>query len=251
MTVWLVGVGPGDAELMTLKAARLLGNADAVVFDRLIGDDVLDHVSPSAERYDVGKSPGRPGPSQDQINDLLVALGSRLETVVRVKGGDPFIFGRGVEEAAACRSAGIAVDVVAGITSALAAPMAAGISVTERGMSSGVCIVTAHQGPGSEPIDWTALAATGLTLVVLMGAARAGEISDKLIESGMSPTTPAAVATNATRPEEHVWHGALCELGGTPFRSPSTLVIGPTARRHAEWSDRASKATPASFRAAR
>jgi len=234
MTVWIVGVGPGDAELMTLKAARLLGEADAVVFDRLIGGDVLDRVGPAAERYDVGKMPGRPGPSQDQINDLLVALGSRLDTVVRVKGGDPFIFGRGIEEVMACRAAGLVVDVVAGVSSALAAPMAAGVSVTERGISSGVCVVTAHQSVGADPVDWAALAATGLTLVVLMGAGRAGEISDLLIEGGMSPATPAAVATNATRTDEHVWRGSLRELGRTSLRPPSVLVIGPAARSPAD-----------------
>ncbi len=229
MTVHLVGVGPGDAELMTLKAARLLGSADAVVYDRLIGAEILDFVSPSAERYAVGKTPGRPSPTQDEINVLLVQLGTRLDTVVRVKGGDPFIFGRGIEEAAAVVAAGIDVDVVPGITSALAGPMAAGISVTERGLSSGVCIVTAHQDPNSEPIDWPALARCGLTLVVLMGAKRAGSIRDLLVGSGLSAETPTAVVTNATHPDQATWRGRLAELGTEPVPAPSVLVIGSVA----------------------
>ena len=170
MTVHLVGAGPGDPELLTLRAARLLASADAVVHDRLIGPEILSLVSPSAERYDVGKSPGRPGPSQEEINDLLVCIGRRLSTVIRLKGGDPFMFGRGIEEQRACLTAGIDVSVVPGISSATAAPSGAGISVTERGVSSGVCIVTAHQDPASSAIDWGALAASGLTITVLMGA---------------------------------------------------------------------------------
>lgn len=229
MTVWIVGVGPGDAELMTVKAARLLATADAVVHDRLIGDGVLDHASPLAERYDVGKVPGRPGPTQEDINRLLVELGSRCATVVRAKGGDPFVFGRGIEEVRACEAAGVAVEVVPGVTSALAAPLAAGISVTERGTSSGFCVVTAHQDPGSAALDWPAVVRTGLTIVVLMGARRAGEIRDRLLAGGLPPSTPAAVAVDATRPEQQVWRGELGDLGRSPVASPAVLVIGPAA----------------------
>ncbi|MFT7645929.1 MAG: uroporphyrin-III C-methyltransferase [Candidatus Poriferisodalaceae bacterium] len=229
MTVWLVGVGPGEAELMTVKAARLLGEADAVVYDRLIGDDVLSFVSPAAEQYDVGKTPGHPGPTQQDINDLLVSLGTRLSTVVRVKGGDPFVFGRGIEEARACRSVGLEVNVVPGITSALAGPMAAGISVTERRTSSGVCVVTAEQGQGSTPLDWSAIAATGLSVVVLMGARRAGEVRDRLLAGGLSAGTPAAAISRVSRPDEHVWRGPLGLLGRTPVAGPAVLVIGEVA----------------------
>lgn len=229
MTVHLIGAGPGDAELLTLKAARLLGSADAVVYDRLIGREILDLAGPLAERYDVGKTPGRPGPSQEQINALLVDLGRRLHTVVRVKGGDPFIFGRGIEEADAVTAAGLDVEVVPGITSALAGPMAAGISVTERGVSSGVCIVTAHQDPKSTPIDWRALAGSGLTLVVLMGARRAAQIREQLLQGGLAPTTPVAVVTNATRPEQQVSVGDLRLLGRRTIQAPAALIIGPVA----------------------
>lgn len=237
MTVYLVGVGPGDAELLTIKAARLLAQADAVVFDRLIGDDVLDYVSPRAERYDVGKTPGTPGPSQADINRILVELGRRLDTVVRVKGGDPFVFGRGIEEAAACEQAGVPVEVVPGVSSALAGPMSAGISVTERGQSSGVCIVTAEQDPHSMPIDWAALAHSGLTLVVLMGARKAADLRDLLVGAGRSTDTPTAVITNATRPDQWVWRGPLRDLGAEPVAAPSILVIGGVARSNdvADW----------------
>jgi uroporphyrin-III C-methyltransferase len=227
MTVHLVGVGPGDAELLTLRAARLLGRAEAVVHDRLIGDDILAFSSPVAERHDVGKLPGRPGPTQEGINELLVSLGRRLGCVVRVKGGDPFVFGRGAEEAEALHRAGIAFEVTPGVSSALAAPAAAGISLTRRGVSSGACLVTAHQDPGSEPIDWASLARSGLTLVVLMGARRAASIRDLLLDGGMSPATPAAVVTDATLPSQTTWTGPLHQLGAEPVRSPSVLVIGP------------------------
>jgi uroporphyrin-III C-methyltransferase len=231
MTVSIVGVGPGDAELMTLKAARLLREANAVVYDRLIGNDVLDYVSPLAERYGVGKTPGRPSPQQSEINDLLIGLGRRFDNVVRVKGGDPFVFGRGIEEVRACEMAGVAVSVVPGITSALAGPLMAGISVTERGVSSGFCVVTAHQDQGSDPLDWLAIVRTGLTIVVMMGARRAAHIRDRLLNAGLPPTTPTAIATNVTCPNEHSWHGSLNQLGTRPVRAPAVLVIGEAAGR--------------------
>lgn len=230
MTVWIVGVGPGDAELMTVKAARLLREADAVVFDRLIGDDVLAHVRPDAERHDVGKTPAGTGPSQSYINDLLVDLGRRFDTVVRVKGGDPFVFGRGIEEVRACETAGVATAVVPGVTSALAAPLAAGVSVTERGVSSGVCIVTAHQDAASAPLDWASIVRAGLTIVVLMGARRASAIRDSLMLHGLDPSTPSAVVTSATHDAERIWTGDLAALGREPVAAPSVLVIGEAAR---------------------
>lgn len=229
MTVHLVGVGPGSADLMTVRAARLLGRATAVVYDRLVGDDVLDFVSPTAERYPVGKTPGRPGPTQDDINELLIQLGRRHDSVVRVKGGDPFVFGRGIEEARAVMAAGLAVEVVPGVTSALAAPMTAGISVTGRGVSSGACIVTAHQDPDSTPIDWDAVARSGLTISVLMGARRAAEVRDQLLAGGLAPTTPVAVITDAHRAGQRSWSGTLERLGSHPVAAPSVLVIGDAA----------------------
>lgn len=230
MTVHLVGAGPGDIELLTMKAARLLATADAVVFDRLVGPEILTLIPQSAERYEVGKSPGEPGPTQEDINDLLVCVGRRLQTVVRLKGGDPFIFGRGIEEQRACIGAGVEVQVVPGISSSIAAPAAAGISVTERGVSSGMCIVTAHQDTSSDEIDWRSLATCGLTITVLMGARRARQVAEALMAGGRSPEEPVAVITNASRADESRWQGTLANLGVEPVSSPAVIIIGPVAR---------------------
>jgi uroporphyrin-III C-methyltransferase len=229
MTVHLVGAGPGDPELLTLRAARLLGEADAVVYDRLVDPRILDLVAPSAERYDVGKTPGRPSPTQEDISELLVVLGRRLEVVVRLKGGDPFVFGRGGEEADRCLAAGLLVSVVPGVSSAVAGPAAAGIAVTRRSFASGVCIVSAHQDPDSPPVDWSALARSGLTLVVLMGARRAAVVRDALLDGGLAADTPVAVITRATLPNQEEWHGTLAALGRQPVPSPSVVVIGLAA----------------------
>lgn len=231
MTVHLVGAGPGDVELLTLRAARLIGEADAVVHDRLVGAEILSLIPASAEVYDVGKTPGRPGSTQEDINDLLVCLGRRLGSVVRLKGGDPFVFGRGGEEQTACRDVGIDVTVVPGISSAIAAPASAGVSVTGRGVSSGVCIVSAHQDPASCEIDWAALAASGLTITVLMGARRARAVATALLSGGRPASEPVAVVTDASRPGEAQWFGTLGELGLEPVPSPSVIVIGPAAVR--------------------
>jgi uroporphyrin-III C-methyltransferase len=229
VTVHLVGAGPGDPDLLTLRAARLLQRAEAVVHDRLIDRRVLDLVPASAERYDVGKAPRRSSHRQDDISELLVQLGRRLEVVVRLKGGDPFVFGRGGEEAEHCIRAGVPVAVVPGVTSAVAGPAAAGIAVTRRGLASGVCVVSAHQDPHSPPVDWSALARSGLTVVVLMGAERAGRVRDALVAGGLDPLTPAAVVTRATLADQQQWFGVLAELGRQPVPSPSVLVIGPAA----------------------
>ena len=229
MTVHLVGAGPGDPDLLTLKAARLLARADAVVYDRLVDRRTLELVAPSAERYDVGKTPGRPSPSQDDISELLVALGRRLDVVVRLKGGDPFVFGRGGEEADRCIAAGIPVTVVPGVSSAVAGPAAAGIAVTRRGHGSGVCIVTAHQDPDSPPVDWSALARSGLNLVVLMGARRAAVVRDALLAGGLAAETAVSIVTRATLPTQQEWHGTLSQLGRRPVPSPSVVVVGPAA----------------------
>lgn len=231
MTVHLIGAGPGDPELLTLKAARLIGAADAIVFDRLVSEDVIGFAPPWAERYDVGKTPGQPSPSQTEINDLLVSLGRRLETVVRIKGGDPFVFGRGAEEAEDLLAAGVAVEVVPGISSSVAGPAAAGLSVTRRGVSSGFCVVTAHQDPGSNPIDWGSLATSGLTIVVLMGARRALLVRDQLISGGLAPRTPVAIITEATGAHESIGFLTLGDLGEDRVPHPSIIMIGEAAAR--------------------
>ena len=238
MTVHLVGAGPGDPDLLTVAAARLLAQADVVVHDRLIGPDVLALAPATAERIDVGKRPGNTTP-QELINALLVHLGSQGLEVVRLKGGDPYVFGRGAEEADALETAGIPYTVVPGITSAIAAPAAAGIPVTHREGSAAFTVVTGHRAvaPTSGPsagaataVAWEALAQVGGTIVVLMGVAERGTIADRLMAGGLAPDTPVAAVRHGTRPDQEVVRTTLAELGATPVRSPATIVIGAVAR---------------------
>ena len=230
MTVYLVGAGPGHPDLLTVKAARLLDTADVVVHDRLVDPRVLDLIAPWAEVIDVGKRPGGPADAQDRIHRVLVAAAGRADTVVRLKGGDPFVFGRGGEEAAALRRAGVAVEVVPGITSAIAGPAAAGIPVTMRGHASGFTVITGHQDPTADrPIDWEAAARLGTTLVVLMGASRVAHIADQLMAGGLAADTPVAAIESATTPHQRVKRTTLGELPGLPVLAPAVLVIGTVA----------------------
>jgi uroporphyrin-III C-methyltransferase len=230
VTVYLVGAGPGDPDLLTLRAASLLARADVIVHDRLIDHRLLASAAPWAELVDVGKTPGSPCHSQAEINRILVERGRTHDVVVRLKGGDPFVFGRGGEEAEVLVANGIAVEVVPGVSSSIAAPAAAGIPVTMRGIASGVTIVTAHQDPAQENgLDWDALARSGTTLVVLMGAARARQVSQRLIAGGMRPDMPVAVITSATNPDQLIDRTTLAELGEMPVCNPSTIVIGEVA----------------------
>jgi len=227
VTVYLVGAGPGDAELMTVRGARLLGAADVIVHDRLVERSVLDLVRRDAELIDVGKAPGRLT-SQSMINDLLVSLGRRFDLVVRLKGGDPFVFGRGGEEMAALREAGVECDVVPGVTSAFAGPLAAGIPVTHRGLSRGVTVVTGHV-EGHDDGYFRRLANPELSLVVLMGVAARSSIARQLIEGGLSSETPVAVIESAWTTRQAVTRSVLRELGALDVASPAIIVIGPCA----------------------
>lgn len=227
MSVYLVGAGPGDPELLTLRASRLLARADVVVHDRLVSEDVLALVNVSAVRYDVGKVPGL-AHSQQRINDLLVALAQDHDFVVRLKGGDPFVFGRGAEEAEVLIAHGIDVEVVPGVTSAFAAPLLAGIPVTHRGLSHGVTVVTGSSVADSH-VDFARLANADLTLVVLMGVERRRAIATELIEGGLAPTTPVAVLEWVSTPDERCVRCTLDELGATSVRAPAVLVIGAVA----------------------
>ena len=230
MTVHLVGAGPGDPDLLTMRAVSLLAQADVIVHDRLVDDRIFAFAAPWGELIDVGKTPGSRRNSQDEINAILVDRGRRFDTVVRLKGGDPFVFGRGGEEAEALRAAGIDVAVVPGISSAIAGPATAGIPVTMRGIASGVSIVTAHQDPSNERhLDWTALARAGTTLVILMGAARARSISERLIAGGLRSDTPVAIVTSATCPDQRVTRLTLTTLGIAPVDNPSVIVVGEVA----------------------
>jgi uroporphyrin-III C-methyltransferase len=229
MTVHLVGAGPGDPELLTLRAAALLRRCDVVVYDRLVSPEILNMVPRSAERIDVGK---RPGDSERQvtINEVLVDRGLRFDCVVRLKGGDPHVFGRAAEELIALRNAGVATEVVPGVSSALAAPAAVGIPLSTRLASSGFTVITAHQDPATDrAIDWDAAARLGTTLVILMGAARAASFRDRLIAGGMRADMPVAVITNATTPQMAEHRMVLSELGIVPVPNPSVIVIGAVA----------------------
>lgn len=230
MTVFLVGAGPGDPELLTLKAARLLAQADVVVHDRLVSAAIMEMVAPWAELVDVGKDPNGKRATQDEINQILVRHGGRDVTVVRLKGGDPFVFGRGAEEARALEAAGIAVEVVPGISSSVAGPALAGVPVTDRGVSSGFTVVTATEDPNkANRLNWKALAELNTTLVVLMGARRAAVVRDRLVGAGMRPDTPVAIVISATTPDQEVRRLTLAELGEQPVPNPAVIVIGAVA----------------------
>ena len=228
VSVALVGAGPGDPDLLTMKAARLLATADVVVHDALVGDDVLALIPGSAERIDVGKRPGRPA-SQELISALLVELGRQGKRVVRLKGGDPFVVGRGGEEALALCDAGLAFEVVPGITSSIAAPAAAGIPVTHRSVSAAFTVVTGHRRPGEPDIDWQSLAKVGGTIVILMGVAHRAAIATELITGGLAADTPAAAIHRATTDEQEVVRCDLNGLGKAAIESPATIVIGAVA----------------------
>ena len=228
MTVYLVGAGPGDPDLLTVRAHRLLSTADVVVHDRLIGPDILSIAPIGAVIHDVGKGPGS-GTSQAAINTLLVELGRTHTTVVRLKGGDPLVFGRGGEEAVALASAGVAVEVVPGISAALAGPAAAGIPVTHRNVAAVVTILTGHRAADANPIEWDALARLDGTIVVLMGVATRGIIAHRLLGAGMSVSTPVAIVEWATRLQQRVTRGRLDELANLAVSGPSVIVIGAVA----------------------
>lgn len=236
MTVYLVGAGPGDPGLITVKGAKLLGQADVVVHDRLVGPDVLSLAPDGCELISAAKEPRRPTMTQDEINALLVERGKRGQFVVRLKGGDPCIFARGGEEAAALAEAGVDVEIVPGITSAIAAPAYAGIPVTLRHEALSVTFVTGHEDPLSgQTVDWDAIAATNGTVVVLMGAGRARQIAARLEMGGRPSNTPAAWVHWGTYDKQEVWRGTLDELGRDPIPSPSVMVIGAVAGVDVSW----------------
>jgi uroporphyrin-III C-methyltransferase len=229
VTVALVGAGPGDPGLLTRRGAELLEAADVVVYDRLISAELLALAPVGAELIDVGKGPGQSARQAD-INDLLVELGRAGRRVVRLKGGDPFVFGRGGEEAEALRRAGLDVEVVPGVSSAFAAPAAAGIPVTHRTVSTSVTVVTGHDGEPSLPgVDWEVLARLEGTLVVLMGMAARVAIVERLTAAGRSPDTPVAVVHWGTTGHQQVVRTMLSHLAEVDLAAPAVIVIGAVA----------------------
>jgi uroporphyrinogen III methyltransferase/synthase len=238
MTVYLVGAGPGDPGLLTVRGAEVLARADVVVYDRLSVEALLELAPAHAERISVGKAPGVVTMPQGDINQLLVDRGRTGATVVRLKGGDPFVFARGGEEAAALIDAGVPFEVVPGITSAIAVPAYAGIPVTLRHSSTSLTIVTGHEDPSvgeDGTVDWRAIAKVGGTIVILMGVARIRAIAAELVAGGLSPDTPAAAVRWGTRPQQHSVRATLGTLADHPLESPAVIVVGEVAAADLPW----------------
>lgn len=229
-SVTLVGAGPGDPELLTIQAVKAIRRATVLLVDELVNEGVLRYARPSARIVHVGKRGGCPSTPQSFIDKLMIAEARHGERVVRLKGGDPFVFGRGGEECDALRAAGIEVSVVSGLTAGIAGPAAIGLPVTDRRHAQGVALVTGHARDGGAGPDWQALARSGLTLVIYMGVARCSEIQRALLAAGMAADTPAAVLSQACTPRHR---HARCRLGTladtvreAALPSPALLVVG-------------------------
>lgn len=229
--VYLVGAGPGDPELLTLKAARVLKLADVVLHDDLVGAKVLDFVRPGAQRHNVGKRCGKKNISQTEINFLMVSLAAQGLRVVRLKGGDPMLFGRAAEEIAALREAGIEFEIVPGVTAALGASSSAQIPLTDRRSAHAVVFLPGHHASDHDPTNWQALVALGATIVVYMPGRQRGPLVRKLRAAGMPGATPCALITRATTDEEQSFATTLEDLPkAPPIPAPTLLVIGEVAR---------------------
>ena len=230
--VWLVGAGPGDPELLTLKALRLLQSADVVVHDRLTPQPILDLARPETRMIDVGKRKSRHTLPQEGINALLVGLAREGLMVVRLKGGDPFLFGRGGEELEYCRAAGVEAHAVPGVTAALAAAADAGAPLTHRGLAQAVTFVTGHAASGGEPdLDWASLARPNHTVAVYMGLSTAPRIAARLIAAGRAASTPVVVVENASLPGQRRVLTTLAGLEAAVrgLDGPALLVVGEVA----------------------
>ena len=231
--VYLVGAGPGDPGLLTLRALQLMHLADVILHDRLVSRSILDLARRDADRIAVGKAPGRTGARQEDIETLMVRLAREGKRVLRLKGGDPFVFGRGGEEARALARAGVRYEIVPGITAAAGSAAYAGVPLTDRHAARSVTLVTAHDPAAVEDADWAALARPRQTTVFYMGVGRAGEIRRRLIGHGRSPGTPVAIIENATTREQRSVHGRLEALPELieqhGVRPPATIIVGETA----------------------
>jgi uroporphyrin-III C-methyltransferase len=247
--VVLVGAGPGDPELLTLKALRVLRSADVVVHDHLVSDGVLALIGEGAQRIYVGKQRNHHTLQQDEINDLLVALARQGKTVVRLKGGDPFVFGRGGEEIEQLAAAGVPFDVVPGITAGCGVSAYAGIPLTHRDHAQSCTFVTGHLKDGSAELDWPALARPRQTVVVYMGLSGLASICERLVAHGLPPEWPAAVVQQGTTREQRVVTGTLADLAArveaAGLRSPCLTIVGEVVRLRDRlaWFDAADQAS--------
>ena len=241
--VYLVGSGPGDPELITVKAHRLLSNADVLLYDRLVTEGILNIVPEKCEKVYVGKHPGEASSTQERINKLLVEKAQHGGTIVRLKGGDPFLFGRGGEEGQVLNAAGIDFEVVPGITSAISVPAYAGIPVTQRHMASSVAFITGHEASSKKEgtVDWESLAKNVDTLVVLMGITNMQVIMDKLMKGGKDPATPVAVIEKGTTPHQKTVVGTIKDIHVKAYNAgikpPAITIIGEvvTLREELNW----------------
>jgi uroporphyrinogen III methyltransferase / synthase len=239
VTVHLVGAGPGDPGLLTVRGAEVLRGADVVVHDRLSESSLLDLAPSHAERISVGKTPQGPSTPQEEINALLIDRARAGLEVVRLKGGDPFVFGRGGEEAAALAAAGIPFEVVPGISSAIAVPAYAGIPVTQRGVSTSFTVVTGTDAPwASSETDWEAVARVGGTIVILMGVATRALIAERLQAGGLPADTPVAAITWGTRSQQSTIRATLAGLATADVQSPAVIVVGDVAALDFGWFER-------------
>lgn len=233
--VYIVGAGPGDPDLITIKGLKRLQSAEVVVYDRLINNDLLSCCNPACEMIFVGKESGHHPIEQDRIIEILIEKAKLGFNVVRLKGGNPFVFGRGSEEAAALKNAGIEFEVIPGITSGLSAPIYSGIPITHRGLITQCVLITAHECPGKPEtqVEWEKLAKLkNANLIIYMGASRIEKICDELIKHGMDPAMPVAVIENGTLPEQRTITGRVDEISNEynkqNFHPPVIIMISPT-----------------------
>jgi len=225
--VFLVGAGPGDPELLTVKALRLLKSADAVLYDDLVSPEILRLIPATAQLHDVGKRCGTKKIQQEEINFLMIAIADSGLQVVRLKSGDPMIFGRAGEEIEALRKAGIAYEVVPGVTSALGAAAVAEIPLTHRRASSALVLITAHQAANSDEADWSKLVGSGATVVIYMPGQRYAQLAEKLKAAGLSGDTPCAIISRATAPDQRTVMTSIDQLQLSPrLAAPTLLIVG-------------------------
>jgi len=237
--VALVGAGPGAAELLTVAAVKLIGDCDAIVFDALVSEDILNLAAVDAELIEAGKRGGRPSASQHDICETLISLAKAGKRVVRLKGGDPFVFGRGGEEIRVLAEAGIRFRVIPGITSGIAAPAMAGIPVTDRTVNASLAFLTGHEAMEKSRLDWQALVRAFPVLVFYMGAKNLPRIAQHLLDAGLAKQTPLAIIRNATLADEQRLVATLgaAASGAVSACSPSIVIIGDVVSNRISWKD--------------